>query len=130
MEELKEGLPDFSDLPDSDWYVTINDLLSDGMIDARVVRSGIYDAVGAAYNIEITRRGRALTPESPVEVPRVVDHLLQRHVPAQHSTTRHLLAAEETESAVRVTAQSSPPLPLSHSIWSASISRVPTAGVL
>ena len=67
MEELKEGLPDFSDLPDSDWYVTINDLLSDGMIDARVVRSGIYDAVGAAYNIEITRRGRALTPESPVE---------------------------------------------------------------
>lgn len=67
MEELKESLPDFSDLPDSDWYVTINDLLSDGMIDARVVRSGIYDAVGAAYNIGITQRGRALTPDSPIE---------------------------------------------------------------
>jgi pyrimidine deaminase RibD-like protein len=67
MEELKEGLPDFSDLPDSDWYSTINDLLSDGMIDARVIRSGIYDAIGAAYNFKITRRGRALTPESAVE---------------------------------------------------------------
>jgi len=48
MEELKEALPEFSDLPDSDWYSVINDLLSDNMIDARVVRSGIYDAVGAA----------------------------------------------------------------------------------
>lgn len=67
MEELKESLPDFSDVPDSDWYATINDLLSDGMIDARVVRSGIYDAVGAAYNIRIAQRGRALTPDSPIE---------------------------------------------------------------
>jgi pyrimidine deaminase RibD-like protein len=67
IEELKDSLLEFSDLPDSDWYATINDLLSDGMIDARVVRSGIYDAVGAAYNIGITQRERALTPDSPIE---------------------------------------------------------------
>jgi len=65
-DELKAGLPDFRDLPDSDWYAAINDLLSDGMIDARVVRSGIYDAIGAAFNIAITKRGHALTPEQPI----------------------------------------------------------------
>jgi pyrimidine deaminase RibD-like protein len=67
MEELKESLPDFSDVPDSDWYATINDLLSEGMIEARVVRSGIYDAVGAAYNIGMTQGGRTPTPNSSVE---------------------------------------------------------------
>jgi hypothetical protein len=66
MEELKEGLPDFGDLSDSDWYAVINDLLSDGMINAGVARSGIYGAIGAAYNIEITPKGRALTPQQPI----------------------------------------------------------------
>ncbi len=65
IEELNAALPDFGDLPDSDWYAVINDLLSDGMIDAQVVRSGIYGAIGAAYNLEITPRGKALTPEEP-----------------------------------------------------------------
>ena len=65
MEELKCILPDFGDLPDSDWYAVINDLLSDGMINAGVARSGIYGAIGAAYNLEITPRGKALTPEQP-----------------------------------------------------------------
>ena len=37
------------------------------MIYAGVVRSGIYDAIGAAYNIEITPRGRALTPEQTIQ---------------------------------------------------------------
>jgi len=35
------------------------------MINAGVVRSGMYGAIGAAYNLEITPRGRALTPEQP-----------------------------------------------------------------
>jgi len=73
MEELKESLPDFSDVADSDWYATLNDLLSDGMIDARVIRSGLYDAIGAAFNIEITRKGRALTPDTSVETKPVDD---------------------------------------------------------
>lgn len=66
MEELKESLPDIGDLPDSDWYAIINDLLSDGTIDAGVVRSGIHDMIGAAYNIEITPKGRAWTPAQPI----------------------------------------------------------------
>jgi hypothetical protein len=41
MEELKEALPQFVELPDSDWHAIINDLLSDGMTEAGIVRSGI-----------------------------------------------------------------------------------------
>lgn len=66
IEALKEGLPDFADLSDPDWYAVINDLLSDGLINAGVARSGIYGVIGAAFNIEITPRGRALTPEQPI----------------------------------------------------------------
>ena len=75
IEELKEGLPEFADLSDPDWYVVINDLLSDGLINAGVARSGIYGVIGAAFNIEITPRGRALTPEQPVRghpVPKTI----------------------------------------------------------
>jgi hypothetical protein len=67
MEELKGGLSDFGDLPDSDWYAVIKNLLSDGMINAGVVRSGIHGAIGATYNIEITSRGRELTPDTSIE---------------------------------------------------------------
>jgi hypothetical protein len=42
--------------------------MSDGMIDARIVRSGIYGTIGAAFNLEITPRGRALTPERPIHL--------------------------------------------------------------
>jgi hypothetical protein len=68
MEELKEALPQFVELPDSDWHAIINDLLSDGMIEAGIVRSGIYGAIGAVYNLEITPKGRALTPEQLITV--------------------------------------------------------------
>jgi hypothetical protein len=64
LEELKAAIAEFDDLPDSDWYSAINDLLSDGMIVVGIVRSGLYGAIGAAYNLEITPRGRALTPET------------------------------------------------------------------
>jgi hypothetical protein len=67
MEELKKCLPDFADLPDSDWYAIINDLLSEDMINANVARSGIYDAIGAAFNLEITPKGRDFAPEQPVQ---------------------------------------------------------------
>jgi TIR domain len=81
MEELKEGLPDFGDLSDSDWYAVINDLLSDGMINAGVARSGIYGAIGAAYNIEITPGGRALTPEQPIRAMSVPTSTMPRENP-------------------------------------------------
>src|SRR5438477_2477494 len=67
FEDLKNCLPEFSDLPDSDWYATINDLSSDGMVGASLVRTGMDGTVRAAYNIEITSRGRALIPESRVQ---------------------------------------------------------------
>jgi hypothetical protein len=67
MEELKKGLSDFADLPDSDWYAIINDLLSDNMISASVVRSGFHSTIGAAFNIEITPMGRAWTPDQPIQ---------------------------------------------------------------
>jgi pyrimidine deaminase RibD-like protein len=60
MEELKENLPEFSDVPDPDWYLAIDTLLSEGTIKAGVVRSGAQGAMGAAYNLEITQKGRAL----------------------------------------------------------------------
>lgn len=81
MEELKEHLPDFRDLPDADWYAIINDLLTDGMINARVVRSGIYDAIGAAFNIAITKRGRALTPEQLIRPTSVSTSATPRESP-------------------------------------------------
>ncbi len=80
MEELKDGLPDFRDLPDSDWYAVISDLLSDGMIDARVVRSGIYDAIGAAFNLAITQRGRVSTPEQPIRPDSVLTSAIRREI--------------------------------------------------
>ncbi len=67
FEELKNSLPEFSDLPDSDWYATIEDLSSDGVIQASLVRTGIDGTVRAAYNIGITKRGRTLAPENRVQ---------------------------------------------------------------
>jgi pyrimidine deaminase RibD-like protein len=67
IEELKAALPDFDHVPDSDWYTIIKDLVSDGMMTAGLVPSGIHGTVGAAYNLEITAQGRALTPEEPIQ---------------------------------------------------------------
>ena len=69
IEDLRASLPSFRDLPDGNWFAVINDLLTDGMINAHVVRSGLYNAIGAAFNIEITSRGAALTPELLTPAP-------------------------------------------------------------
>ncbi len=63
LKELRDRLPVFQDLPDAEWYAVIQDLHSDGMIEAGLLRTGAYGEVRAAYNLEITPRGRALTPE-------------------------------------------------------------------
>jgi pyrimidine deaminase RibD-like protein len=68
LQDLKQSIPESSDVPDSDWYGVLNDLVSDGLADAKFVRTGMDEVIRGVFNIEISSRGRALTPDEPIAV--------------------------------------------------------------
>src|SRR5258707_9199957 len=56
-------MSEYADIPDADWFGILNDLVSDGLVDAKFVRTGVDEVIRGVYNIDITSRGRAFTPE-------------------------------------------------------------------